>query len=367
MKIALVYDRVNKFGGAERVLQALHQLYPTAPLYTSVYDPLGAPWANDWDIRPSFLQTIPFARNHHELFVMMMPAAFKSFDFSAFDLVISVTSAEAKGIVVKPPTQHLCYLLTPTRYLWSHTHHYVGRGLRKMLKLPFISKLRQWDYDAAQTPNTYLAISQTVASRCLKYYRRPVAGIIYPPVNTAIFSHHPHCCFTPKHGFYLVVSRLVPYKHVKTVIHAFQNLPDEELLIVGSGSQKAELIAHAKIASNITFMGDISDESLACLYHHAQALIFPQDEDFGIVALEAQAAGLPVIALNQGGATETVLPGITGILYDENEPAMIVNAINQAKQIKWQVKVIQQHAAQFDQQVFLAKFSQFVNTYVKSK
>ena len=204
LRVALVYDRVNKFGGAERVLLALHKIWPKAPLYTSVYDSQGAPWAKDFNVIPSFVQKFPLAKKKHEIYPWLMPFAFESFNlaqhrtgsgagFDKFDIVISVTSAEAKGIITKPETLHLCYCLTPTRYLWSSYEHYlknprygVFNSLAELLMKPMLSNLRKWDKVASQRPDHYIAISKTVKKRIKKYYDRD-ADIIYPPVDIKKF------------------------------------------------------------------------------------------------------------------------------------------------------------------------------------
>jgi hypothetical protein len=212
MKVALVYDRVNKFGGAERVLESLHTIWPDAPLFTGVYHSAKASWAKGWDIRPSFLNRLPLVKDKHEYLAPFMPYAFEAFDFSGFDLVISVTSAEAKGIITKPNQLHLCYLLTPTRYLWSHAQHYQGEWLHRTFRLPLLSSLRRWDYFAAKRPDYLIAISRHVSARVRKYYRRQVDRVIYPPVRYRLFSTHPPTCQPPLPHYYLIVSRLVSYK-----------------------------------------------------------------------------------------------------------------------------------------------------------
>lgn len=360
-RVALVYDRVNKFGGAERVLQSLHQLYPQAPLYTAVYNSRRASWAKGWDVRPSILNRLPGASTHHESLVMAMPRVFESFDFSGYDLVISVTSAEAKGIITRAPTKHICYLLTPTRYLWSHTHHYAGSGFGRYLRLPFQSHLRGWDFQAAQRPDLIIPISETVKRRCLKYYRRQPGPVIYPPVAVKRLQSSP---IKPliSGNYFLVVSRLVSYKNVDQVIVAFNRLPQEKLVIVGSGNQESYLRRLAQ--KNTVFLGQVHESDLINLYQHTQALIFPQEEDFGIVSIEAQAAGKPVIALGKGGAAETVIQGQTGILYPKASTDMIIEAISQAKNHHWSKLVIQAHANLYDEAIFKAKFSQLVEAYV---
>jgi len=323
MKVALVYDRVNKWGGAERVLLALHKIWPEAPLYTSVYDPKSAPWAKVFDIRTSFLQKVPFVRTHHEWFAWLMPLAFESFNFDGYDLVISVTSAEAKGIISKPNTLHISYILTPTHYLWGiekgEEYHRFGRlaPLVKVFALPFLSYLRAWDKIASQRPDILLAISKNVQKRIVKYYGRS-SEVIYPPVDVRKFQiSNIKCQINPKFQisntkYFLVVSRLVPYKRVDIVVQAFNKL-GWNLKIIGIGSEMEKLKRMAK--DNIEFLGQLTDNELVSYYQNCQAVIFPQEEDFGLVPLEAQACGKPVIAYRGGGATETVIDGKTGLFF----------------------------------------------------
>src|SRR3990167_6737087 len=221
MKVAIVYDRVNKWGGAERVLLVLHELFPSAPLYTSVYDPVKAPWAKVFPkIVTSFLQKVPGAKASHEYFALLMPLAFEQFDFSPFDLAISVTSEAAKGIITKPGTIHICYCLTPTRYLWSGYELYFENRLFRSLTAQMVKYLRAWDKVAAQRPDRIVAISKEVQKRIKKYYNLE-SKIIYPPVSVKYNSlANPNL---PKR-FYLLVSRLVPYKRVDFAIKAFNKL-----------------------------------------------------------------------------------------------------------------------------------------------
>lgn len=358
MKLALVYDRVNKFGGAERVLQALHELYPDAPLFTAVYDAKQTPWTKGWDVRASFINKIPFAKKHHELFFWLMPYAFESFNFDEFDVIVSVTSAEAKGIITKPHQLHITYLLTPTRYLWSHTHEYVGSGWRKALLSPFLSRLRQWDYVAAQRADMILAISREVLNRAKKYYRR-TANVLHPPVEIKRFSANSNQVSPalPK-PFYLVVSRLVPYKRVDLVVEAFASMPDKELLVIGEGSEFAKLKSLA--TQNVHFLGFVPDVQLPVYYQQAQALIFPQEEDFGITALEAQAAGTPVIAFAKGAARETVVEGETGMFFHKQSSEAVQLAIKEFESKTWYSKKISVKAQQFDTDRFKQLFTQTV-------
>lgn len=357
MKVCLVYDRVTKFGGAERVLLALHQLFPQAPLYTAIHNPWTAPYASAFTVIPSFLNSLSLVRSHHEWFPNLMPYAFEAFDLSDYDVVISITSAEAKGVLTKPHQLHICYLLTPTRYLWSHRAQYQGRGLIAAIRTPFMNSLATWDRVAASRPDLIVSISKTVADRCRTYYHRDSDAIIYPPVDTDFFSHHPATCLHPNPGYLLVVSRLVPYKMVDLAIKAC-NQTGDRLVIVGTGSEMRRLQSIAK--SNIHFAGSVSDEALACYYHHASGLLFLQEEDFGIAAVEAQAAGIPVIAYARGSGKEIVVDGQTGILISSQTVDAVMRAIHTLKTHTWYDKTITAHAAQFDQQHFMRQFKQFV-------
>jgi len=229
MKVALVYDRVNKWGGAERVLLALHKIFPKAPLYTSVYDKKGAPWAGVFPkIYTSFLQNLPFARQNHEFFAVLMPWVFESFDFSDYDLVISVTSEAAKGIKTRGRTKHICYCLTPTRYLWSHYEHYFGDKVLRFVSAPFVKYLKSWDKKAAERPDIMVAISRTVSERIKRYYGRS-SVIITPPASFVVRKMKKE-----KGKFFLLVSRLdFGYKKVDLAIKAFNKL-DFPLVIIGS-------------------------------------------------------------------------------------------------------------------------------------
>lgn len=310
MKLALVYDRVNKWGGAERVLLALHEIWPEAPLFTAVYDKKNAAWADVFEIHTSFLQRIPFAKTHHELFPWAAPMAFESFDFSNFDVVLSVTSAEAKDIITKPGTVHICYCLTPTRYLWSGAKEYKKLGIMGRVLGIMEKTLRRWDLVAASRPDRYIAISRHVQKRIERFYKRNVEKVIYPPVDIEKFRHG------EAGDYFLCVARLVPYKKVDMVIKAFNSL-GWQLKIIGKGSQESYLRNIAK--KNIEFVGgNLTDAELAAYYQRSRAFVFAGEEDFGIVSLEAQACGKPVICPRNSGMAETVIEGKTGELFDKD-------------------------------------------------
>ncbi len=327
MRVALVYDRVNKFGGAERVLKALHEIWPEAPLFTSVYDSTGADWAKGWDIRTSFLQSFRFAKKWHEGFGWLMPMVFESFDFSEFDVIISVTSEAAKGIITNPRQLHICYLLTPTRYLWSHANDYLREVPRLLRPLALIvqAKLRIWDYIAAQRPDYILSISQLVQRRCQKYYRRE-SEVIYPMLGFGIKRPGPaeRGQALANKEYFLVVSRLVPYKRIDLVIEACNRLK-LPLAVVGIGSEEENLKHLA--GPTIKFTGYLTDQELIEYYQNAKAVIMPQEEDFGLTAVESLSFGVPVISYKNSGAAEIIKDGETGILFGEQLVDSLVEAI----------------------------------------
>lgn len=337
MKVALVYDRVNKYGGAERVLLALHEIFPKAPLYTSVYSPKEAKWAKVFpEIRTSFLQKVPFARNNHEFLFPLMPLAFRLFDFDKYDLVISVTSEFAKNVKVKKGV-HICYCLTPTRYLWSHKNQYFNYPALD----PLIWHLRNIDKKSALNPHQMIAISSEVQKRINKYYARD-SQIIFPPVDIKKIK-------SKKAKYYLIVSRLVNYKKVDLAISAFNEL-GLPLVIVGVGREEKKLKAVAK--KNIKFLGFVTEKKLADIYSKAIALIFPQEEDFGITAVEAQYFGIPVIAFKKGGALDTVIENKTGVFFNKQTKQSLVKAVQKFETMKFNKKSIISNANKFSKKKF---------------
>lgn len=378
MKVALVYDRVNKWGGAERVLLALHKLFPDAPLYTSVYNQDKAPWAKVFDIRTSFLQRFPKAYSSHELYAMLMPIAFESFSFDEYDLVISLTSEAAKGIITKPKTKHICYCLTPTRYLWSGYDDYFKNSVLKFISKPIVCYLRNWDKIAAQRPDAYIAISKEVQKRIKKYYERE-SVVVYPPITIvddrglkieggdlkmedrkSIYpptSTFKNLSFTFYHqgskNYFLIVSRLVPYKRVDLAIRVFNKLK-LPLKIVGTGSQEKYLKGIS--GKTIEFLGNLTDEELVSYYKGCRALIFPGIEDFGLTVLEAQSFGKPVIALGLGGALETIVKGKTGIFFDKPTVDSLEKVIGQFNNMKFDPKDCIEQAEKFSFSRFKKKF-----------
>ena len=368
MKVAIVYDRVNKWGGAERVLLALHKLFPDAPLYTSVYNNKTAPWAKDFYIRTSLLQKFPLASSAHQLYAALMPIAFESFSFDEYDLVISVTSEAAKGIITKPKTIHICYCLTPTRYLWSGYDDYFKDNVLRFVSKPLVSYLRTWDKVAGQRPDVYVAISKEVQGRIKKYYRRE-SVVVYPPVDSIKYKVlsskyrngenkiHDTKYLIPNTGYFLIVSRLVPYKKIDLAISAFNKLK-VPLKIVGNGSEESYLKGIS--GKTIEFLGNLTDKELVEYYKGCRCLIFPGVEDFGLTILEAQNFGKPVIAFRGGGALEAIIEGKTGLFFDEQTIESLCIAIEQFNNVTISSKDCIRNAEKFSFGRFKKEFMKVV-------
>jgi len=356
-RVALVHDYLNQYGGAERVLEELHALFPQAPVYTSMYWPEKmSATIRSLDVRTSFMQRLPLVTRNHQPFLLLYPLAFESFDLSSYDVVISNSSAFCKGVVTPPGTLHICYCLTPMRWVWNY-HAYVERerlGTAARLVLPAaISQLRAWDVATAQNVDRFLAISRTVAARIRKYYRRD-ATVIYPPVNCDAFTLEPGRV----EDYYLYVGRLIPYKRIDLAVDAFSRLGIKLKIVASGGRDLAALKARA--GRNVEFVGRVSDAELKELYAHCRGLVFPGEEDFGIAPLEANASGRPVIAFAGGGALDTVKDGQTGVLFERQEVECLIAAVRRAEDTAWAPDALRAHARGFDRQVFRAQFQQFV-------
>lgn len=355
MKVALVYDRVNKWGGAERVLLALHKIFPKASLYTSVYNKKTAKWAESFDIKTSFLQSFPLAKSYHELYALLMPIAFESFNFDKYDLVISVTSEAAKGIITKPGTVHICYCLTPTRYLWSGYEDYFKNPVLRLFSKPAVSYLRNWDKIASQRPDRYIAISTAVQDRIKKYYKED-STTIYPP--PAFINRDTEDIGFSKGDYFLVVSRLTNfYKRVDLAIKAcnYLKLP---LKIVGSGRDASDLKRMA--GPTIEFLGNLTDEKLSFYYKNSKALIFPGLEDFGLAMVEAQSFGKPVIAFRGGGALDIIKEGITGEFFESQTKESLIKALEKFNNKSYNSSLCKENSLRFSFENFKKDFLEII-------
>lgn len=354
MKVAIVYDRVNKWGGAERVLLSLKKIFPNADLYTSVYDKDKALWASVFKIKTSFLQNFPFAKSSHELFATLMPMAFESFSFDDYDLVISVSSEFSKAVITKPKTLHISYCLTPTRYLWSGYDIYFKNSLVKFLATPFVFYLRNFDKVAAFRPDEIIAISNEVKQRIKKYYNRD-SKVIFAPVD------FPDMKLTKNSGdYFLIVSRLVAYKKIDLAIAAF-NKTGLPLKIIGTGGEEASLRKMAK--GNIEFIKNVSDKELFKYYQNCKALVFPGLEDFGLTMIEANYFGRPVIAFRGGGALDIVKTGVGGEFFDEQNVESLKKVLEKFTSSLYNETSCRDNALRFS----LNNFKESINAVIKNK
>ena len=349
MRVALVHDYLTELGGAERVLQSLCELYPHAPIYTLLYDEQATAGAfRGRRVHTSFLQNLPFARKHHRAYAWLMPLAVEQFDLSCYDLVLSDSASYAKGVITKPRTTHISYCHTPIRYAWDDSHRYVREFGNSMLSRPFIplflNYLRLWDAEAAHRVDAFIANSSFVKERIRKYYGVD-ARVIHPPVDVGFFAK---VAYNPKE-YFLVAGRLVAYKRFDLAIRAFNELK-LPLVVAGEGPELGKL---KKLAgSTVKFTGRVNDEDLRELYSGARALVFPQEEDFGITAVEAMAIGCPVIGYRGGGALEHIVEGKTGIFFDHERPSTLAVAIKQFSRMRFDTEFIRKHAGKFSKEKF---------------
>lgn len=358
MKVALVHDHLMQEGGAEKVLEVLAEMFPQAPIYTLMYDQkLIDKYFPGRRIEASIVQRIPGGRKFYRWFMPFMPMAVEFFDLESFEVVISDSSSFAKGVITSPDTLHICYCHTPTRYIWSDTHQYINelkynKYFKKIISL-VLNYIRIWDRLAADRADVFLTNSKTSRRRIRKYYKRE-AEIVYPSIEEDKFNISENY-----KDYFLAGCRLVPYKRIDQVVKAFKE-NGLKLKIFGEGLDLDRLKEIAQEATNIEFLGRVSDEERGKLYAECLAYINPQKEDFGITMVEAMASGRPVIALAQGGALETVIPNKTGILYPKETVAALSRAIEEFRSQSFDPQTIRQHALQFSTENFKARINSII-------
>lgn len=361
MNIALIHDHLAQDGGAEKVLQALADIYPTAPIYTLLYKQkyINKYYANR-EVRASIIQKMPWGVKKYQWYMPLMPMAVEFFDLRNFDIVLSSASSFAKGVITPPGTAHICYCHTTTRYLWDYTHQYINelrlnKWFKKIVSLN-LSRIRQWDKMAADRVDYFIANSRTTRKRIKKYYGRD-SVVIHPPVDTHKFGISENVG-----NYFLAGGRFTPYKRFDIAIQAFNklNLP---LKIFGEGPDETRLRKMAK--GNIKFLGRISDEQKARYLSECNAFIHPQEEDFGIVAVEAQASGRPVIAYRKGGAEETIINGWTGILFNEQSWEELAYVILNFHRCNFNPYIIKEHAEKFNVERFKREVGEYVESRIK--
>ena len=359
MKVAIVHDWLNQMGGAEGVLETLVEMFPDAPVFTTIYWRRGMPIRyQNWNIRPTWLDHAPFIYRYHQPYLPLYPTAVESIDLRGYDLIISNKSGFCHGIRTDPQQLHIDYCLTPTRYVWDYAGYAAREGFRGvigMLMGPVIRWLQSWDQRAADGVDHFVAISREVQARIARFYERD-STIIYPPVNTDRYRPSPD----PPGDYFLVVSRLVPYKRIDLAVRTCSDL-GLPLVVGGGGRDRAALEAIA--GPTVRFVGHVPDDELGDLLARCRAFIFPGYEDFGITPVEAQAAGRPVIAYAAGGALDTIVDGETGILFHEQTPESLADAIRRLDSTSFDSVAIRHSAERFS----VSRFKRELGAFVEDK
>jgi glycosyltransferase involved in cell wall biosynthesis len=322
-RVALIHDWLNQIGGAESVLESLVRLFPGAPVFTSMYAPAVMPQEyRSWEIRTTFMQHLPGVTTHHQAYMPVYPLAFSTLNVAGHDLLLSNKSGFCHGVSCPPGAMHICYCLTPTRFLWQYEAYRARESISSVLSLlmkPIVGLLRRWDYAAAQRVHHFIAISSEIQERIRRFYRRE-STIICPPVDVTRFRPG----LEPPGDYFLAGGRLIPYKRVDLAVRACSQL-GLKLVVYGNGRDRPAL---EKLAGpTVTFVGRVPQDELVRLLQGARAFIFPGLEDFGIAPVEAQSAGRPVIAFGGGGALDTVVPGRTGEFFDEQSVESLAAAL----------------------------------------
>lgn len=356
MRVAVVHDYFANLGGSDTVARALYDLFPNAHLYTLLVYARNqeAQVLRRVPVRTSFLQHLPLAQRTHQPYLPLMPFAIESFDLQGYDVILSSSHTVAHGVIPPPNALHICYCHTPMRYAWDMERQYLSE--MPALLRPFLQatlhRLRQWDVTAAARVDHFIANSNFVAGRIEKYYRR-TATVIPPPVDTDFYTLQK----TPRQEYYLAAGRLTGYKRVDLVVDAFQGM-DKKLVVIGEGPERKRLQARA--GANVTFLGAASREVLQNHYSSCRALLFPGLEDFGIVPLEAQATGCPVIAYGAGGVLDTVKDGETGVLFSEQTVASVRDGIRRFETLSFDEQRLRKHAEHFSRQQFDVRIKQYI-------
>ena len=363
MKTAIVHYWLVGMRGGERVLEELCKLFPDADIFTHVFDPSRiSALIKQHKIDTTYIAKFPFATKHYQKYLGFMPRALENLDLSSYDLILSSESGPTKGIVPSPGAHHICYCHSPMRYIWDEYYTYTDQldPISRFVFSRVAHQMRIWDVVSAARVDQFIANSTFTASRIERYYRRD-ARIVRPPVDTARFKPSQN-----RGDFFLFAGQLVPYKKANLAVDAFRDI-DAPLYVVGDGGDRKRLEKTAP--SNVRFLGRVSDTELERLYAECRALIFPGQEDFGIVPLEAMASGRPVIAYNRGGALDTVIPNETGVFFDEPTAASLAAAVKRFYLVEdtFDGERLQAHAQSFSQERFREEFTAALNTALASK
>ena len=355
-KIAIIHDWLTGTRGGERILEVLCELYPGATLFTLLHVKGSvSPRIEAMDIRSSFIQRLPFLKEHYRSYLPLFPGAIERMDLSGFDVVLSVSHCVAKGAIPPPGAKSVCICLTPMRYVWDQADTYFPRSrpFKRAVVMPFVRHLREWDRRTADRVGHYVAISEFVAERIRRFYGKE-SEVIHPPVDCSRFAVKTN----EVSDYYLIVSAFAPYKRVDLALEALRDL-NRPLKIVGKGQDEARLRRIA--SSNVEFLGPVSDEEVTRQLSRCRALIFCGVEDFGIVPLEALASGRPVIAFGQGGVLETVEDGKTGVFFHEQTPQDLIDAIHRFEQMDFEPPVLRAAAERFDTPIFRERIAEVIS------
>ena len=351
MKVVIVHDWLTDLGGAESVLQSFCNIFPDADIYTVVnfIDSDKLKFLSNHKIFTTFIQKLPFAKNGYRKYLPLMPYAIEQLDLSSYDLVLSSSYCVAKGVITGPNQVHLCYCHSPVRYAWDLQHQYLSEsnlssGIKSLIARYFLHKIRIWDVRSSFGVDYIIANSKFISKRIEKVYRRQ-SQVIYPPVNTDEFALEIN-----KEDYFITCSRLVPYKRIDLIVESFKYHSDKSLIVIGDGPEMGKL---KKLAGkNVTLMGYQPFEVLKSKVAKAKAFIFAAEEDFGIVPVEAQATGTPVIAFGKGGALETIIERKTGLFFHQQSVEAISKALNDFKDYEFDPVFINNHASRFSRQRF---------------
>ncbi|MDD5676513.1 MAG: glycosyltransferase [Kiritimatiellae bacterium] len=348
-RVLLAHDWLTGMRGGERVLEILCRLFPQAPIYTLIHNPAAiSEIINAHPVMTSWLQRVPGIRKHYRYFLPFFPGAIERLQPAAADLLISTSHCVAKGLLPPKGARHLCYCFTPMRYAWLFYEEYFGKNpLKKMALAPYLNRLRAWDRAACDRVDRFVALSRHVQKRILEFYGRE-ADVVYPPVNTSFWTP----ASPESAGAYdLIVSALVPYKKLEVAVQAYTRL-GYPLKIIGAGTEYTRLRRLA--GAHIEFLGRLDDERVRDFYRQCRLLVFPGEEDFGIVPVEAQACGRPVVAYGIGGALETIVDGQTGVFFHVQTEAALLGAVEQAAAIRWDPVAIRTNAERFSEANFIS-------------
>jgi glycosyltransferase involved in cell wall biosynthesis len=359
MKVAIIQEWLTTMGGSEKVVQAIAEIFPQADIFTLVADnkmvkELGF---ENRKVTTSIIQKLPWGMKKYKTYLPLFPFAIEQFDLSAYDLIISSNHAVSKGVLTTSEQLHITYCHSPIRYAWDLHHQYLreeglGFNFKGILARYFLHRIRIWDFISSSRPDFFVSNSDFIAKRIFKIYQKP-ATTIYPPIEVQDFKLQ-----TVKEDYFVTSSRMVPYKKIDLIVEAFSAMPDKKLLVIGDGPDDKKI--RAKAGKNVVFAGYLPFRELIVKLQNARAFVFAAVEDFGMLPVEAQACGTPVIALGKGGSLETVKHGVTGVLFPEQTVDSLTEAVKSFYQYDFDPVEIRNHAERFGKEAFKIKFYNFV-------